>query len=157
MRGALRNSCRRLRSVKKVSWWWLSAVFRQECRNVLHKHGEAFLLKITAPNALYLLSVTHWLLQAFPSCTQLEGDSQRRPSRTEGWTNPGDEERKWEEANQEFILHFLSLEYCVNLPYQHMSGNRNVKGRHCSLFLLLHNASTTVLDMFQVYSQFTIS
>lgn len=75
----------------------------------------------------------------------------------EGWTNPGDEERKWEETNQEFIPHFLSLECCVNLPYHSLPGNRNRKGHHCSLFLLLHNVNPTALDMFQVYSLFTTS
>lgn len=156
---ASRNSCRCLRRGKRRRCPDDDYLLSSD-RNALREHGEAFPgfeLKITALNALHLLSMTQRLLQAFPSCTQLEGDSQRRPSRTEGWTNPGDEERKWEETNQEFILHFLSLEYCLNLPYHNMSGNRNVKGRHCSSFWLLHNVRTTALDKFQVYGHFTKS
>lgn len=45
---------------------------------------------------------------------------------TEGWTNPGDEERKWEGTTRIDSPFLLSLEYCVNLPCFNASGNINV-------------------------------
>lgn len=89
-RGASRNSCRCLRKIKNESVQMMTICCPQTGMQMCFAWAQRSISKVwTRKSQLWILSVTQRLLQAFLSCTQLEADSQRRTSRTEGWTNPG--------------------------------------------------------------------